>query len=68
MTAAQIFERAAEEARLVMLWRRQADALRGGGAIAGVDRRKALALARRCERAVFDIAIRAEQDVAMEVV
>lgn len=60
MLTEQIFERASEHARLAIYWRRQAEALRAGGEVAGVDRRKALALARRSEAAVFDLAITAE--------
>lgn len=61
MTSDELFARAVEEARLVMYWRRQAEALRSGGTIAGCDRRRALALARRCEGAVFNLAIKAER-------
>lgn len=67
MTDEQLFARAEEEARLVVLWRRQAEAMRDGSTIAGIDRRLALALARRCEAAVFNLAIDAEiaaQDAA----
>lgn len=62
MPIEQIFERAAESARLVMYWRGQAEALRSGGTAAGVDRRRALALARRCEAAVFNLSITAERE------
>lgn len=61
MSQDHLFARAEEESRLVMLWRRQAEALRDGSTIAGCDRRRALALARRCEAAVFNLAIAAER-------
>lgn len=64
MPSEQIFDRAAEAARLVMMWRNQAEALRAGGAIAGVDRRRALALARRCETEVYNLSIAAEREAS----
>jgi hypothetical protein len=64
ITPDQIFTRAAEEAALLVFWRAQAERMRDGTTAAGVDRRKALALARRCERTIFDLAILAEATAA----
>lgn len=60
MTApADLFTRAVEEARLALFWRRRAST------VVGCDRRRALALARRCEAAVFNLAIEAESAAPM---